>query len=267
MVQTSPAPGVQLMRLAELRGLDVGSLASRAAVPEPEITSVLDGDDPDPSLLRQLAPALGLHPSDVFVIAGQQVPDDLAPLETTAANGIRRLAWSLTYLPRAVPELYQLVLSMPQQPRPQRPSAPTPPHHHYPSGVGGLLLRLLHNRNLDWAGSAMYLFGLGRHSMLSASTIGMIGHGKKLLTPDLLAGFTAFLDMSSRDLSALTGIDLTGTRPPAHPDAPEAAQLIWNARRLTATQLQQVHNRAHAIRHERAGELGAGLRCGCPQQP
>jgi hypothetical protein len=67
-----------------------------AAVCESEITSVLDGDEPDPSLLRQLAPALGLHPSDVFVIAGQRVPDDLAPLDATAASGIGRLAWSLT---------------------------------------------------------------------------------------------------------------------------------------------------------------------------
>lgn len=41
--------------------------------------------------------------------------------------------------------------------------------------------------------------------MLSASTIGMIGHGRKPLTPELLAGFAAFLDVSARDLGALTG--------------------------------------------------------------
>lgn len=103
--------------------------------------------------------------------------------------------------------------------------------------------------------------------MLSASTIGAIGHGRKPLTSDLLAGFASFLDISSRDLSALTGIDLTGNRPPAHPDAAEAAELIWNARRLTAGQLQQVRSRAHAIRHERADELCPQLRCHCPGSP
>lgn len=264
-METLPAFGVQLMRLATLRGVDVGSLARRAAIAEAEITLVLDGGQPDPSLLRRLAPALDLHTSDVFIIGGQPVPDDLAPLDATAASSIGGLAWSLTYLPHAVPELHQLVRSMPQQPRPQRPPAPTPPRQQYSSSAGGLVLRLLHNRNLNLGSSAKYLFGLGRGDMLSASTIGMIGHGQKALTPDLLAGFAAFLDISSRDLSALTGIDLTGDRPPTHhPDAAEAAQLIWNARRLSASQLQQVHDRAHAIRHERADELRPELRCGCP---
>ncbi|MEU7873508.1 XRE family transcriptional regulator [Dactylosporangium sp. NPDC049140] len=259
-----PTFGVQLMRLADLRGVDVGSLARRATVAETEIMSVLDGGEPDPLLLRRLAPALGLHQSDLFVIAGRQVPDDLAPLDATAASVISSLAWSLTYLPRAVPELHQLVKSLPQQPRPQGPPPPTPSYQQYPSSVGGLVLRLLHNRNLNWIGSAKYLFGVGGGNMLSASTIGMIGHGKKTLTPELLAGFAAFLDISSRDLSALTGIDLTSAGPPIHPDSAEAAELIWNARRLTVDQLRQVDDRAHAIRHERADELEPGLRCSCP---
>ena len=267
MVETLPAFGVQLMRLAELRGVDVNSMACRAAVPEPLITSVLDGGEPDPSLLRRLAPVLGLHASDVFVIAGQRVPDDLAPLDATAAGDPGSLSWSLTHLPRAVPELQQFVRSLPQQRRPQGPSTPTPPYQKYPNNAGGLVVRLLHNRNLSWLGAAKYLYGLGRRDVLSASTIGAIGHGRKPLTSDLLAGFASFLDISSRDLSALTGIDLTGNRPPAHPDAAEAAELIWNARRLTAGQLQQVRSRAHAIRHERADELRPQLRCHCPGSP
>lgn len=264
-METLPAFGVQLMRLAALRNVDIGPLARRAAVREPAITSVLDGGEPEPSMLRRLAPVLDLHTSDVFVIAGQRVPDDLAPLDPSAASGIGWLAWSLTYLPRAVPELHQLVRSMPRQPRPEQPPAPTPSYGQYPNSPGGLVLRLLENRNLNWMGAARYLFGLGRGSMLSGSTIGMIGGGRKALTPDLLAGFAAFLDIPSRDLSALTGIDLTGDHPPAHPDAPEAAKLIWSARGLTAEQLRQVQDRAHAIRHERAEELSSGLQCGCPE--
>ncbi|MEV0394131.1 hypothetical protein [Polymorphospora rubra] len=51
-------------------------------------------------------------------------------------------------------------------------------------------------------------YGIGGRDVLSASTIGAIGHGRKPLTPNLLTGFAAFLGISSRDLSALTGIDL-----------------------------------------------------------
>ncbi|WP_212818637.1 XRE family transcriptional regulator [Polymorphospora rubra] len=266
-METLPAFGVQLMRLAELRDVDVKFLAGRAAVPEPVITAVLDGDEPDPSLLRRLAPALGLHASDVFVIAGQRVPDDLAPLDPAAAGDPGWLAWPLTHLPRAVPELHRFVRSMPQLPRPQRPAAPTPPYLRYPNGAGGLILRLLHNRNLSWLASAKYLYGIGRRDILSASTIGAIGHGRMPLTSHLLTGFAAFLDIPSRDLSALTGIDLTGDHPPTHPDAAEVARLIWNARRLTTDQLQQVHDRAHSIRHERADELRPKHRCSCPGRP
>lgn len=258
-----PAFGVQLTRLAEVRGIDVGSLARQVTVAESALTSVLDGGEPDPLLLRRLAPALDLHHSDLFVIAGQQVPDDLAPLDASA-GAMRLLAWPLTYLPGAVSELRQLAQSLPQQPRSQKPRPATPSYQQYPSSAGGLVLRLLHNRNLDWSGSAYYLFGLGRGDILSASTIGMIGHGRKALTPELLAGFAAFLDISSRDLSALTGVDLTSAGPPAHPDAAEAAALIWNARRLTAVQLRQLRDRAHGIRHERADELKPELRCSCP---
>ncbi|SCE76202.1 hypothetical protein GA0070618_0721 [Micromonospora echinospora] len=252
--------GVQLMRLAEVRGIGVSALARRASVAHTEITSVLRGNEPEPSLLRRLAPALDLHPSDLFVVAGREVPDDLAPLDPAAASAVGWLAWELTYLPNAAPELHQLVRAMPQQPRPPGP----PPYPRYPSGAGSLVLRLLHNRNLNWLGSAKYLFGIGRRDMLSASTIGMIGHGRKALTPDLLAGFAAFLDISPRDLSALTGIELTSAGRPVHPDAAEVAALIWNARRLTADQLRQLEDRAHAMRHERADVLEPHLRCSCP---
>ena len=202
--------GARLTRLVELRGVDVGVLARRANVAEAAVVSVLGGGKPEPLLLRRLASALGLHRSDLFVVAGREVPEDLAPLDAAAAGVIGLLAWSLTYLPGVVPQLRQLVRSLPQQPRPPGPSAPAPSYQRYPSGAGGLVLRLVHNRNLDWVGSAKYLFGLGRGEVLSASTIGMIGHGRKELTPDLLAGFAAFLDISLLDLSALTGVDLPG---------------------------------------------------------
>ena len=138
------------------------------------------------------------------------------------------------------------------------------PRRSYPDGPGSLVLRLLHNRGLGWTGIAKYLYGLGGGPALSASTIGLIGHGREALTPDLLAGFGAVLDISSTDLSILTGIDLSATDHRAHPDAGEVAELIWSARRLTAGQLRLLDARAHAIRHRRAEQLDPLHRCRCP---
>ena len=60
---------------------------------------MLDGAQPEPSLLRALAPVLGLRAADVFVLAGVPVPDDLAPLDPAAARDISWLMNVLSRLP------------------------------------------------------------------------------------------------------------------------------------------------------------------------
>jgi transcriptional regulator with XRE-family HTH domain len=246
-----PVFGVQVRRLAELRGMDVREVAERAGVPGAEAVAVSGDAQLDPSLLRRLAPVLGMDASDLFIIAGRPVPEDLAPLDAAARTVVDGLAWSLTYLPHAVPELRRHVRSMPQLSRPG-PPPPVPSYWQYPNGAGALVMRLLHNRNLGWLGCAKYLFGLGGGPMLSAATMGAIGHDRKALTPELLAGFCAFLNIPRADLSALTDVPLAGSVQAAHPDAPEAAALIWDARRLTAGQMRQVRNRADKLRPERS---------------
>lgn len=265
-MQELPAFGKQLVRLAEIRGIGPDTMARRAAVPEAEFTSVLDGAEPSPAFLDRLAPVLGLHRSDLFVIAGQQVPDEISPPYATARWEIAGLAWSLTFIPRAIPDLYELVRSLPRLPRPAGPVEPPPPHHSYPPTPGGLVLRLLHNRNLDWQGAAYFLCGLGNGPMLSASTIGIIGQGRKTLTPDLLAGLGAVLDITSADLTALTGVDPTDADANVHPEAAQAAALIWSARTLAPEQLRQVRDRAHTLRCERAEELDPRHRCHCTER-
>jgi hypothetical protein len=262
-VRELPAFRELLMWLAEVRDLDRDTMARRARLPEAEVTSVLKGAEPSPDLLRSLAPALGLHRSDLFVIAGQPVPDDLAPQDVTSRHEITALAWSLTFLPRAVPDLHKLVWSLPTLPRPSGPPEPAPPWRAYPNTPGGLILRLLHNRNLDWTATAFYLYGIGGGPMLSTSAIYLIGEGRKALTPDLMASLSAVLDISPRDLGTLTSIDLSAAGVRAHQDADKAAELIWRARRLTAEQLRQVNERAHEIRHERSGELDPRHQCHC----
>ncbi|GAA2645048.1 XRE family transcriptional regulator [Paractinoplanes durhamensis] len=262
--------GPRLARLMEVRGLDANTLAERIAaervVPErvvPErvtserVTSerraggadeiravLLEGGDPEPELLRRLAPVLGLHRSDLFIIAGRPVPDDLSPWDGAARGGMDWLAWSLTYVPGAAERLHELIRSLPPAPRP--PLRPAPPYERYPDdGAGALVVRLLHNRNLSWFGIAKHVFGLGGGPMLSASTIGSIGRGSKALTPELLSAMGALLDISAPDLTAVTGIE-----PSAPPNRPNVAALLWDARRLTAAQVEQVHARAKALRAE-----------------
>ncbi|MFE3037354.1 hypothetical protein ACFXKY_37590 [Streptomyces canus] len=68
--------------------------------------------DPDAELLRRLAPALGLHTVDLFLLARQAVPDDLAPLDATAAPWVKSTAERR--------DLLRLVRSLPQEKRRSR---------------------------------------------------------------------------------------------------------------------------------------------------
>lgn len=54
------------------------ALANAAGVPSRELaTAAKEGTAPSPDLIRKLAPALGFHTADLFVIAGLPVPDDV----------------------------------------------------------------------------------------------------------------------------------------------------------------------------------------------
>lgn len=77
-----------LGRLAKRRQPDLDVLARSADVGGSELKSLLRGGGPSPSLLRRLAPVLGLHTPDLFVIAGVDVPDDLAPGDPTAGSWV-----------------------------------------------------------------------------------------------------------------------------------------------------------------------------------
>ncbi|MPY45413.1 hypothetical protein FNH04_37585 [Streptomyces phyllanthi] len=207
------------------------------------------GQVPDPSLLQRLAPALGLHAADLFVIAGAPVPDDLAPVDANAGRCVPRLVEHAMFLsPEHRDELRRLVESLPQEEHARLPAPRPPKHEQYPAGPGALLLRMLRNRNLAWTGTATtFLLVTGRY--WSASTYGMVGHGRKQLTPDLLLDFSAVLGIPAADLAALTDVAL-----PDEPSAPKptttagVAELIWDVRRLTADQLRQVGDIAESMR-------------------
>ncbi|MFD7263984.1 hypothetical protein [Streptomyces sp. NPDC059874] len=102
---------------------------------------------------------------------------------------------------------------------------------------------MLGNRNLNWTASAKTLYHLtGR--LLATATIGAIGHGRKEVTPDLLADFAILLGIHAHDLGALTGIDPPDQTPPQNPAAADVAELIWDIRSLTAAQVQHISDKA-----------------------
>ncbi|MEU1538736.1 hypothetical protein ABZ461_11515 [Actinacidiphila glaucinigra] len=206
-------------------------------------------EPPTPPALRRLAPELGLHTADLFVIAGVDVPGDLAPVDPTAGRHIPRLVRAAVALPpRQRTVLRRYAAALPQQERPAPVPGP-PAHERYPDGPGALLMRLVRNRNLGWTATAQtFLLVTGRY--WSAATYGHVGSGTVALTGELLADFCQVLDVPCDDLAAMTGVALPG--PDASPTANAAtagvAELIWDVRRLTGRQLVSVTDLAQAMR-------------------
>ncbi|MFJ8357812.1 hypothetical protein [Streptomyces sp. NPDC093984] len=91
--------GALLKRPADHRQRDLGALPLLADVSEPELLSLFRGGAPSPSLLRRPAPALRLHTAALFVIAGVEVPHDLAPADTRAGERVPDLVRQAVALP------------------------------------------------------------------------------------------------------------------------------------------------------------------------
>jgi len=146
------------------------------------------------------------------------------------------------------PALLQLIRSLPQEERPCVFRAKRLASH---AGPGGWVIRMLQYRNLSWMGMAK-LLSVVTPSYLSAATYGVIGDGRKELTPRLVTDFAALLGVDARELAALTGIHLREVPPPPALEVVDAAVLLWEARRLSADQAQHVSERACAMRADSA---------------
>jgi hypothetical protein len=244
---THPAPGhfgAAVRRLAGRRQLGVDALAGLAGVPPPELTAVLGGGAPNGGLVRRLATALRLHPADLFAVADLPVPEDVAPADPSAGWRLALLVQRAMRLSRRQREsLRAAVAALPAAAR-IGPPLEASSRHRYPPGPGGLLMRLMQNRNAGPVTTAKLLL-VTTGQCLAASTYLKIGHGVLTPAPQRSTNFAMVIDIDSDDLAALTG--LTVERPP--PSAPtDIAGLIWDARRLDAAQL------------ERAGALADRLR-------
>jgi hypothetical protein len=254
----SPSFGPLLARLMVYRGLAVSSLSQAAAVSAGELQALVTGEaPPNPSVLMKLAPSLGLHTADLFVIAGLAVPGELAPADLTAGQLIGSLVWDAIRLPadqRA--RLRHFSMSLPQEPR--TPKEPLPSMVKQDgAGFGAMLVRMLcDNRNLrNWRDAAVYLACLTDGRMyVSPSTIAMIGHGQSALTPEWLVGFATALGIPISSLTAITGIEVPPGDTREDAAAADVAELVWDARRLTRTQLQDVCVQARSMSAEISDE-------------
>ncbi|XUL93536.1 hypothetical protein ACQ86D_48730 [Streptomyces galilaeus] len=237
---------VLLPRLAGHRQLDIADLSRSAEIPEPELRSVYEGTAPSPSLLRRLAPVLRLHAADLFVIAGLPIPDELAPLDARARDLVARLVRDAVGLPlERRRRLLQLARTLPQESRTEPVRTPQV-YEQFERGPGGVLLGMVGNRNLSWSGIARTFVCLtGRY--WAASTYGAVGNGRKELTPDLLTDFATVLGIPADTLSVLTGVDAPDGTPQPNPATADVAQLLWDVRRLTEDQVQQISDAARAV--------------------
>ncbi|MFE2326705.1 hypothetical protein ACFXD5_22730 [Streptomyces sp. NPDC059385] len=184
-------------------------------------------------------------------LAGPAVPDDMAPLDAAAGRWMPYVVMDAVHLPAAGRrELPQLIRALPQEERSSRFA----PKRFGPltGGPGDWIIRMLRYRNLDWMGMAKTLVVV-TPTYPSAATYGVIGAGRKELTHRLLTDFAALLGVDALELGALTGVLLSEVPRPPGPDAVDAAALLWEARRLSATQAEHVSELARSMRGDSRG--------------
>lgn len=241
--------GSALGRLLAHRALGVSDVSIMAGIPESKLLAVIDDEEaPDFQFLIRLSSVLGLHVVDLFVMTGVQVPEELSPLDSEAGGLVPGIVQSAVRLsPHSRKRLFELARSLPQCERTRRPPEPKD-YERYPPGFGGILVRMLENRNLKWVSSAKVLYILGGSPPMSAHVIGALGQGRREITPRLVADFSAVLGISEGDLAAVGGMVNPGGRFPVSPAATESATLIWETRRLTREQVRHLNDQVASMR-------------------
>jgi hypothetical protein len=212
-----------------------------------ELQAVIEGSAPSMLLLRQLAPALGLHVQDLLVLADTSVPEDLAPLDPAAGSSARMMAFDAAELPtERARQLRQLIQALPQEER----TKPAWPLRQHDPGPGAFLLGMLNNRNLAryYTAQAAYIGTRGDVYLSETEVQHALARSNKRLTPDMFAGFANVLGIPAADLAALTGFDLP---PRVFPEQTAiVAELLWDVRRLTSEQARHVATVARAMLEE-----------------
>lgn len=244
-----PGFGIVLLRLLEHRGTSAAELAAASGIGAAGLDSVLAGAVPSQTQLHALAPVLGYHVEDLFVIADVPVPEELTPLDPQAGEILPTLTRVLKTLPHEQRlRIRQLVEELPQEPRPR--GDPSPRRYFSPAegGWGAVLLTMLRG-NRNFCGDTAYaMLELTSGRMyLSESTYFYFGLGRIPLRPDWVLCISAALGMPADELAAMTGIGLPGEPLENAALISEVADLLRACRGLTAAQVTQVIAEARAL--------------------
>lgn len=79
-----------------------------------------------------------------------------------------------------------------------------------------------------------------RTEPVAAATLGMLGAGRVVVTPQYVTAFAHLLGFTPDDMVAITGIGPAIKDARAHPASTEIAELAWNARNLSSNQISDV---------------------------
>jgi hypothetical protein len=222
--------GIRVARLLERRG----------------VTVAVDLAEPADDVLHRLAPVLGLHVADLFVIAGRPLPDDLAPAELTGPRDVEDLVgWRAHQLDaEGRARLRDFVDGLPA-----RPVTRTRP---FPSDgreltAGTILRRLLANRNLRIRNTLLTELGAGPY--MSTATYRMALAEAIPLSDDYVNAFARTVGIPVVDLAVLIDREVaelpwTGSRPWPR----DLVELAWAARRLDDDQLRAAMDHADSLR-------------------
>lgn len=221
-------------------------LAADLEVARPELDAVLHGAEPSSTLVYRLAPRLGLHTADLFVIAGLPLPLDLAPAHTPVSADVGEILRGAARLDaRGRSRLADLVRSLPVR----LPAAPGPADA-FPESPGALLVRLLGNRNIR-PHNAWILGKVGGGPYVSDSTIWSLGAGRVAITPRYVTAFAHLLGYPPEVMVAVAGVGPAVPDLPAHPASTNLAELAWHARRLDREQVSHIRAVAGELRASR----------------
>jgi hypothetical protein len=125
-----------------------------------------------------------------------------------------------------------------------------------------MVVAMLANRNLfSWVDAAQTLARLTT-LYWSPSTVGMVGRGRKVLTPDELACFAQLLDIPLGDLTAIGDVWLPPEKLSQDAAGSEMARLLWDVRHLTADQLRKVTALAKSMREDVVARVGSMVAAG-----
>jgi hypothetical protein len=253
-----PGFGVVLTRLMKYFQMDVASLSVVSGISEADFHRLCSGGVPLSSHLLGLSAAFGLHAADIYVIADVSVPEELSPQDVAAEPMVVRLVEIvMDLLPEQRLHVRRLVEDASQEPRVSVASSRS--YDQREAGFGALLINLCGNRNLHSLPATAKSLALLTDGQvyLASSTISAIGRGRAPVTSKLVAGFAVTLGIPVGVLAAIIGCEPAGLSVALESTATELADLLWNCRRLTATQAAAIYDEAKSMQGSTPGDRGA----------